>query len=139
MSKPEAAAYRHKEAFALMWYGCDCGHRERMWNSRDGVTPFCLSCPSCGGLTLTHTDWRADRRAPDHVPYGGQRVWRNGSPAEAATIMSRRIAAMRAAGREVDEAEAERMIEDARSGQGGFTPGWPTLTTVVERGRVPGG
>jgi hypothetical protein len=49
-------AYQHKEAFALMWYACACGHRERFWNSRDGVTPFGgIQCPSCGeqGMSMT--------------------------------------------------------------------------------------
>ena len=37
--------YRHAEAFALMPYACKvCGNFEWLWNSRDGVTPFCISC-----------------------------------------------------------------------------------------------
>jgi len=31
--------HRHAEAFKLMIYACSCGHRETIWNSRDGVTP----------------------------------------------------------------------------------------------------
>lgn len=57
--------YEHAEAFCLMWYGCKCGHRERIWNSRDGVTPFGMGCPSCGG-SMSHVDWQKDILAPQH-------------------------------------------------------------------------
>lgn len=63
------------EAFALMWYACPCGHRERIWNARPGVTPFAMGCPSCGKPSLTHVDWGRDERKEDHKPHFGQRVW----------------------------------------------------------------
>ncbi len=66
-----------KEGFALMWYACECGHRERFWNSRNAVTPFCTSCPSCGQPSLEHVDWRRDEHAPEHKPHRGQRLWVN--------------------------------------------------------------
>lgn len=69
--KPFEAA----EAFALMWYGCKCGHRERIWNSRPGVTPFCMGCPSCGEGSLQHIQWGMDQRAEHHKPHFGQRLW----------------------------------------------------------------
>lgn len=70
--------YQHAEAFCLVWYTCQkCGHAERMWNSRDGVTPFALQCPSCGKPNLIHSHMHLDQKAPDHVPYPGQRVWVN--------------------------------------------------------------
>lgn len=70
-----ARGHRHVEAFCLMWYACECGHRERFWNSRDGVTPFGTLCPSCGQPTLSHVDWHLDIYAPQHKPVVGQRVW----------------------------------------------------------------
>jgi hypothetical protein len=63
------------EAFALMWYACECGHRERIWNARAGVTPFCMGCPSCGEASLRHVDFRRDVRAENHKPHYGQRLW----------------------------------------------------------------
>lgn len=52
--------YRHAEAFCLMTYLCKgCGHREVIWNSRDGVTPFAATCPSCGGATLASVTAKA--------------------------------------------------------------------------------
>ncbi|MGA7781141.1 MAG: hypothetical protein WCA85_26005 [Paraburkholderia sp.] len=65
----------HNEAFSLMWYACECGHRERIWNSRDGVTAFCMACPSCGEASLKHVNWNLDKYAPSHAPLAGQRVW----------------------------------------------------------------
>ena len=65
----------HAEGHALMWYSCACGHRERIWNSRDGVTPFCIPCPSCGATTLRHADFFRDEVKPLHTPHEGQRVF----------------------------------------------------------------
>ena len=62
---------------ALMWYACKCGHRERVWNSRNAVVPFCMVCLSCGQSDLEHVDWKADELAPDHVPHKGQGVFIN--------------------------------------------------------------
>lgn len=83
-----------KEAFCLMWYACKCGHQERIWNSRDGVTPFSLPCPSCDAPTLSHDRWTEDRYAPDHKLHLGQRFWRDGTPDEAEAIMHRRLDAL---------------------------------------------
>lgn len=74
-----ARGHRHVEAFCLMWYACKCGHQERIWNSRDGVTPFCMQCPSCGSPndmgSMSHVRFREDAYAPDHKPTIGQRIW----------------------------------------------------------------
>ena len=57
--------YNHKEAFCLMTYRCkDCSFEERIWNSRDGVTPFGLACPSCKGHNHVHADWQHDQCNP---------------------------------------------------------------------------
>jgi len=58
-----------------MWYACECGHRERIWNSRDGVTAFGFECPSCKEPKLKHVNWNLDQYAPDHIPAPGQRIW----------------------------------------------------------------
>lgn len=68
--------YKHAEAFCLMLYQCQgCFHREVLWNSRDGVTPFGTSCPTCGAQNLLHTDFASDWCVPEHQPHFGQRVW----------------------------------------------------------------
>lgn len=83
----QAGALKHLEAFCLMRYSCvgsgtgnvvrmpGCGHSELFWNCRDGVTPFCTLCPSCGQV-LQHVSWDQDFFAPDHQPHYGQRLWR---------------------------------------------------------------
>ena len=82
MQQQKKSEYLHGEAFMLMWYACKCGHRERIHTSRDGVTPFCLDCPSCGG-PLQHVDWKLDERRPDYSPFKGQRYFADGTTEEA--------------------------------------------------------
>lgn len=68
--------YKHAEAYCLMVYRCSsCGHLEVIWNTRDGVTPFGTSCPSCGLPTFCHSMLSLDWCVPEHRPHWGQRVW----------------------------------------------------------------
>ena len=53
--------YDHGEAFCVMQYKCENDCREFLWNSRDGVTPFTISCKECGG-SMEHINWRDDVR-----------------------------------------------------------------------------
>lgn len=111
------AGHKHREAFNLMWYACkNCGHRERYWNSRDGVTPFGTECPSCGRPDLIHDAWHLDQYAPDHKPHHGQRLWVAMTLKAAEAIAKRRIAAV---GRVLSEAEVEQVVnnfyEDGRA------------------------
>lgn len=128
MTYPNAQQLGHiyNDAYMLMWYVCGlCGHKERIWNSRDGITPFATTCPSCGKL-MQHARWDLDTYAPDHQPLIGQRYWRDGTPDEAAEIMRRRIENMRAEYPLTDD-EAAELVEKARNGEGDFRPGWPRL------------
>jgi hypothetical protein len=84
--------HQHAEAYCLMWYACECGHRERIWNSRDGVTAFGMACPSCNEPKLQHVDWKLDVYAPDHVPAPGQRVWITMTRERALQIARRTVA-----------------------------------------------
>ncbi len=66
--------YKHAEAFCLMHYKCEkCGNIEILWNSRDGVTPFIISC-TCGGQ-MFHIMWQFDKCVPDFKPEKGQRIF----------------------------------------------------------------
>jgi DNA-directed RNA polymerase subunit RPC12/RpoP len=131
-------AYKHKEAFALMWYRCDaCGHTERFWNSRDGVTPFGgVRCPSCGlqGLHggLSHFHFHLDECVPDHKPHPGQRIWRDGTDLEAKVILERRFAAFEARGQAVPQDVREKMIAEIGQPTSEFQPGWPMWVRVSE-------
>lgn len=115
------------EAFCLMWYKCACGHAERIWNSRDGITPFALGCPSCGKPTLTHGAWTTDIRAPQHPLHIGQRFWRDGTPDEAAAIMNARLDSCIGTVYEVTPERRELILKEVRSGGTEFQAGWPFL------------
>ena len=119
----------HREAFCLMWYACgSCKHRERIWNSRDGVTPFGTTCPSCGA-GMTHVEWHNDTPSPHHKPIPGQRFWRDGTPDEAEAIMRRRIEKAKGTRWEADPETAAKLIKSARdeSDESEFRKGWPML------------
>lgn len=115
--------YKHAEAFCLMAYACDCGARETIWNSRDGVTPLGgVYCSSCGYPTMQHVDWNADRPDPSHKLYDGQRFFRDGTADEAVALTQRRIDAAGYRGR-----SAKHMLDDARNLTGEWHKGWPTI------------
>lgn len=122
------AEYKAKERHALMWYACKCGHRERIWNSRNGVTPFGLMCPSCGQLDLYHVDWQKDECSPEHKLHRGQRFFRDGTPEDAVTIIQRRIVSSKKAKQSVPDEIATKLLHDAENGTGEWDhKGWPML------------
>jgi hypothetical protein len=127
------AGHVHGEAFMLMWYACkSCDHREQIWNSRDGVTPFGCGCPSCGKI-MNHEDWSRDVYAPNHIPRNGQKFWRDGTPEEAETIMRQRIDRFMGTKYEPTPETAAELIRRARneSDDGEFRKGWPMLSIAV--------
>ena len=128
MSGPRDHGHQHGEAFCLMTYVCCCGHREVYWNSRDGVTPFCTGCPSCGGY-LRHTDWRGDKYAPDHVPHPGQGVWRDGTSQEAEAFVRQRIEKVKGTEYECTPERAAALLASVHSEEAHvnteFQKGWP--------------
>lgn len=82
--------FQYIEAFCLMLYSCSfCGHREVLWNSRDGVTAFGTMCPSCGRPEFCHSMLGLDWCVPQHRPHVGQRVWIDMSAERAAAIAAR--------------------------------------------------
>lgn len=87
-----------------------CGHRERYWNSRDGVTPFGTSCPSCGG-DMQHVEFGRDEYAPEHVPHTGQRMWISMTRERAEKLADQRIAYFRALGRDIEDSRRASLIE----------------------------
>lgn len=110
--------HKHAEAFSLMWYSCKCGHRERIWNARDGVTPFSLDCPSCNGwASLSHKEMRLDEYKPFHQPKLGQRFWVTLTPERAAELTQERMDRAAAVG-EVYGEDARQRIEADIYGNG---------------------
>ena len=102
---------KQEEGFHLMWYACQCGHRERFWNSRDAVTPFCMGCPSCGEPSLEHTTWNKDEYAPDHKPHVGQGMWINMTEARAKECATNRMLYFDGTEYELQGEERETMID----------------------------
>lgn len=126
--------YNHKEAFCLMWYTCThCKHTERIWNSRNGVTPFGAACPSCDTGSIQHMRWDLDEPTPDHVLRIGQKFWRDGTPDEAEAITRRRIDKLKGTKYEPNAKTADFLITSARTGDvdSEFRPGWPMLDVKV--------
>ena len=67
--------YQFREAFALMLYRCEkTGDLEWLWNSRDGITPYCIGKPDGSG-EMRHVDWFRDVEARYFVPAVGSRVF----------------------------------------------------------------
>lgn len=125
------STYKHKEAFCLMWYACkDCGHRERIWNSRDGVTPFGILCRSCGKFA-NHVEWQRDECRPDYKPIKGQHIFRDGTPEEAEKFMRARIEKAKGTAHEPSPEYAALLVatvrnpDDPRNSE--FQRGWPML------------
>ncbi len=118
--------YQHGEAYMLMTYTCSCGHHEVIWDSRDGVTPFAMTCPSCGSPTLRHVDWSGDMRAPDHEPHYGQGLWRDGTPDDAVAIITKRLDGCIGTKYEADAKRRAALIDMVRRGDAEeFQKGWP--------------
>lgn len=77
--------YQHREAFCLMEYQPQDQEIEKLgpgeipetrsiiiWNSRDGVTPFCCSIE---GIEYQHVNWNRDFCDPYHVPKVGDYIF----------------------------------------------------------------
>lgn len=120
------------EGFKLMQYQCDALHREVVWNSRNGVTPFGIGCRFCSRIAQ-HVRWNQDIYAPEFNPPKGQRYFRDGLPEEAAAIIRARIERMRDEYPITPQEEVE-LIRSVRGDQadeegGEFSRGWPKLVT----------
>ncbi len=133
MSKHDRANYQHPEAFCLMTYQCErCSRIEKLWNSRDGVTPFCIECSSCDGQ-MTHINWKSDRYWPDYPIQPGERFFTDLTLDEVKVIarMRAEIGSIYAPAPE-SVAERERIIQSII---GGFRQGEPTIKVFRDNSR----
>lgn len=74
MGKESKEHFNHGEAYRLMKYADTVtGNIEIIWNSRDGVTPFCET--SKEGNEAQHIDWKGDEFSRFHVPAIGDRIF----------------------------------------------------------------
>lgn len=86
-------AHKHAEAYAIMAYSTAVGPGETpktvfVWNSRDGVTPFCIFIE---GVEYTHTNWPQDRYAPNYKPTIGDYIFRDVQTDEALEFARKRL------------------------------------------------
>lgn len=64
-----AAEHKHGEAFMVMQYQCKkCAKVELIWNSRDGVSPFCIRSLCCKDEISQHGNWNSDSRSSNLPP-----------------------------------------------------------------------
>jgi len=78
-----------EEGYAIMQYRCEaCGKIEKIYNARDGVTPFIVSCIYCGG-NAQHINWHEDIYDPEYIPEPGQRIFFS-MPIELARVFAKR-------------------------------------------------
>jgi len=73
--------HNHKEAFCHMSYATSNDNPDkniyvRIWNSRDGVTPFCFQSKEFA-VELQHVQWRSDQYDPNYKPKPGDLIWRD--------------------------------------------------------------
>ncbi len=108
--KEDKPKYNHAEAFHLMNYKCEkCGYIEKLWNSRDGVTPFVIGCSKCNGAAQ-HVYWGLDVCLPDFIPLAGTRIFVDITREQAETIARRRIESAEGTNFELPADEIEKRI-----------------------------
>jgi hypothetical protein len=126
--------HRHGEAFCRMKYRCnDCGRVEWLWNSRDGVTPFGISCAFCRGTAgMYHVDWQEDEFRPDYTPVAGERFFRDGTQDEARAYIRQRLERAKGTEWAAPEAEWPEIVESTATAiDGEFQPGWSQIETAT--------
>jgi hypothetical protein len=68
--------HRNSDAFRLALYATDDGSVcEWLWNSRDGVTPFCVWSRENPPRRMSHVHFEWDRFVPDYQPKPGERIF----------------------------------------------------------------
>jgi hypothetical protein len=107
--------HNHAEAFMLMRYESDDSRVvEYLWNSRDGVTPFCIVAKD-GKTELRHTQWKRDEYRPSHRPMPGDRIFAAITPQSAAKYAAARMKAFDGTEYELQgedrEAMEKRLVE----------------------------
>ncbi len=119
--------YRPCEAFCLMTYQCkSCSTTERIWNSRDGVTPFIVRCARCGG-EMQHVNWGGDIYDSNYIPGHGERVFIDLPASLRRPLAARRLELTKGTRYEVPLQDRERIIGQIVVG---LDPGEPFLVTL---------
>lgn len=81
----------NRDAFRLMEYRCNtCNRSEFIWNGRNGVSPFGVSCRSCGN-SATHIHFERDQFRPDFIPSKGMRYFTDFTKERALEVAKQKI------------------------------------------------
>ena len=121
-----------KEAFYLMCYSNKSGTIiELVWNSRDGVTPFCIGSKD-GTEELTHVQWEHDAFRPDHKLQVGDRYFADCDEEAATEAAECRLDACIGTDFELQGEERKAMIVEMI--EGFMEPGSPHIYTKKEEG-----
>lgn len=84
--------FKHVEAYCLMYYVVKAtGETELLWNSRDGVTPIMITSRNGDEARHVSTRERPDRRALEHVPAVGDRIFVDLTEARARALVTEAI------------------------------------------------
>lgn len=125
------------EAFCLMKYQAENGETELIWNSRDGVTPFCIRLKS--GAEARHVEWQRDQYLPNYLPEVGERIFVDYTPDEARASANRQYDKWSESYPEFvkDNPDREAFVDrQALSILEGFWPHSPHLIEVTEELRA---
>ena len=93
MIQAETNGHEHAEAFRHMTYASkdDPSIWMRVYNARDGVTPFGMLHPRLG-VELTHKPpWQLDQYDPFYVPNVGEWVWIDLDPEKAMQLAMEKV------------------------------------------------
>lgn len=66
--------YKHKVAYSLLTYCCsDCGKKDMIWNSRDGLAPTLVACSRCKKHSKI-SKFSSTKHRPYYKPITGMRI-----------------------------------------------------------------
>jgi hypothetical protein len=128
----KSSPYQQPEGFCLMLYQGEQSKRVLdIWNSRNGVTPFCALID---GEEYKHIAWKFDRRVPDHQLRPGDYFWRDMTREEAERFAAIRCDAFERAGYPSDMPRAELIAQVAdeiwHDGKAPYLDRAPFITVV---------
>jgi hypothetical protein len=117
--------HKHVEAFAIMKYRqANPLKFVYVWNSRDGVTPFCIIID---GVEYNHTEFQNDKYAPHYQPQVGEYIFRDSTLEESRFFAEQRIEQYKDT-QYYPKTEQER--QDAITSMAEGNQGGPTLCVV---------
>lgn len=102
---------QNADAFKLMTYQCSrCYFCERIWNSRNAVSPYSVRCTECLGI-MYHVDWHLDIFVTDYVLKDGDRYFSDLTQERAKELAVLRVDSAKGTDFELFETKRQQMID----------------------------